>query len=299
MNRTRALTPPAPLAPARLARQLLLVSRPALWINTVGVGVVGLWLAGSLWSWEARWLVLLLWLTFPYNLLIYGLNDCSDRAEDAVSERKGGWQGARLEAEHLRPLLWAIPFVNAPFVLYFVLAFPSAALLTLTLAMLLFTLYSLPPVRFKSRPLLDSLSNVAYALPVLVPAQLLGQPWPLWPLLALMAWSVGKHAFDAVQDLTADRSAGVRTVATTLGVVATARWSLGWFVLAGALLLPVSELSACSVWLMSGALSLRLLRDPREATARRLYPLSLLSPWLLGAVAGVQLVYQLARAVAS
>lgn len=279
------------------ARQVLLASRPALWINTVGVGIVGLWLAGSLYTLDPRVLAFAVWLTLPFNLLIYGLNDVTDRAEDALSERKGGWQGARLRDRDVGAVVWSVAALNAPFLAYFALSFPPGAFGTLLLSVLLFAFYSLPPVRFKARPFLDSLSNVAYALPVVVPALILQRDVPWLPLAALMAWSIGKHAFDAAQDVSADEGAGLATIATTLGVRATALWSLSWFGLAGALLVPLSVLSALGVWLVSGGLATRLLLDPTEARARRLYRASLLSPWIVGTVAGVQLVYVLARAL--
>lgn len=294
-DRTRTDARRAARPVLRAARQLLLVSRPALWINTVGVAVIGLWLAGTLWTWDGRWLTLLIWLTLPYNLLIYGLNDLSDRAEDALSVRKGGWQGARIGEGDARMLLPAIAALNVPFVLYAALTFPPGANLVLLASATLFALYSLPPVRFKTRPPLDSISNVAYAFPVVVPALLLGVPAPGVALLALMAWSVGKHAFDAAQDVSADRHAGVRTVATSLGVRGAALWALGWFGVAGAALWTLSPLSALSVWIVSGGLAARLLTRPDEAHARALYPASLLSPWIVGTVGGVQLVYVLAR----
>ena len=275
--------------------RLLLVSRPALWINTLGVGVVGVWLAGRLWPWDPRALALLLWLSWPYNLLIYGLNDLSDRAEDALSARKGGWQGARLLGEELGPLPWAILALNLPFALYFALGFPPLVCGVLLLSALLFTLYSLPPVRLKGRAPLDSLANVAYALPLVVPALLLGARPPLGVLAALMAWSVGKHAFDAAQDREADAAAGVRTIAVRLGVRGAACWSLAWFAFAGALLWPPAPVGAVILWTLSGGLALALLRRPSEARARALYPASLLSPWLLGLALGVPLVYALAR----
>jgi hypothetical protein len=53
--------------------RLFHISRPVLWINTVGPAVVGLWLTGDLWRWEV--LPLLVWLTLAFNLLIYGVND--------------------------------------------------------------------------------------------------------------------------------------------------------------------------------------------------------------------------------
>lgn len=40
-----------------------------------------MWLAGYLWTWEI--LPILLWVTLPFNLLIYGINDIYDQDTDA------------------------------------------------------------------------------------------------------------------------------------------------------------------------------------------------------------------------
>ncbi|ADV68110.1 UbiA family prenyltransferase [Deinococcus maricopensis] len=279
------------LTPARL----LLIARPALWVNTLGVAVTGLWLTGTLWTFSAWWLTLLAYLTLPFNLLIYGLNDLADHAEDAANPRKGGVQGAQLLVAERRPLLGWITALNGPFLVALALLLPSAALGVLLLAGALFAAYSVPPARLKARPFLDGLSNVAYALPLAVPALALGHTPNANALGALMAYSVGKHAFDAIQDLDVARLAGVRTVATRLGVRGAVQYAGAWFVLAGALLLPLSVVSAAAVWLVAGGLALRLLQTPDVPTARRLYPASIISPWLIGAASGVQLVYHLAR----
>ncbi|GAA5513005.1 hypothetical protein Dcar01_01729 [Deinococcus carri] len=282
--------------PARLsARRVLAVSRPALWVNTVGTLVMGLWLTGRLLAPQPGLLVLLVYLTLPFNLLIYGLNDLADREEDALSARKGGWQGARLGPGEGAPLLTAILALNAPFLLALALLLPPAASLLLLLSAGLFVAYSVPPLRLKGRPFLDGLSNVAYALPLALPALALGAAVPWLPLAALMAYSVGKHAFDAAQDVPADRLAGTRTVATTLGVRSTAAYALAWFLLAGALLWPLSRLTAAALWLVCGGMAVSLLRRPTPRRAARLYPLSIATPWLVGTVAGVPLVYLLAR----
>ncbi|MFK7604176.1 UbiA family prenyltransferase [Deinococcus sp. SM5_A1] len=281
-------------------RRLLVVSRPALWINTVGTLVMGVWLTGRLYTLDPGVLALLLYLTLPFNLLIYGLNDLSDREEDARSSRKGGWQGARLTVAEGGPLLRATLAINLPALVALAVLLPPAASLLLAVSAVLFVAYSLPPLRLKGRPFLDGLSNVAYALPLALPALALpalalrgAVPW--WPLLALMAYAVGKHAFDAAQDIPADREAGTRTVATVLGVRGTAAYALAWFAVAGALLLPVSLLTAAALWLTCGGMAVALLRDPTPVRAARLYPLSIVTPWIVGAVAGVGLVYLLAR----
>jgi 4-hydroxybenzoate polyprenyltransferase len=289
--RTRVL--PSPIALP--LRRLLVVSRPALWINTVGTLVTGVWLTGRLYTLDPVVLALLLYLTLPFNLLIYGLNDLSDREEDARSSRKGGWQGARLSVAEGGPLMTMTLAINLPALVGLAVLLPPAASTLLAVSAGLFAAYSLPPLRLKGRPFLDGLSNVAYALPLALPALALGSGVPWWPLLALMAYSVGKHAFDAAQDIPADREAGTRTVATVLGVRGTAAYALAWFALAGALLLPVSLLTAVALWLTCGGMALALLRDPTPGRAAGLYPLSIVTPWIVGAVAGVRLVYLLAR----
>jgi 4-hydroxybenzoate polyprenyltransferase len=276
-------------------KQLLTVSRPALWINTVGVLITGLWLTGQLYTTQPTFWLLLLYLTLPYNLLIYGLNDVSDHAEDALSPRKGGWQGARLRASEDAPLLRWILALNLPFLLALAVLLPPAALAVLLLSALLFAGYSLPPLRFKARPLQDGLSNVAYALPLCLPALLAGRPLPLLALLALAAYAVGKHAFDAAQDRDTDQTAGLQTSAVRLGVRGTALYALGWFALSGALLWPLSRLSALALLLVCGGMALRLWLRPGTQEAARLYGLSILSPWIVGGVSGVQLVYLLVR----
>ncbi|OOV15356.1 UbiA family prenyltransferase [Deinococcus sp. LM3] len=276
-------------------RRLLTVSRPALWVNTVGTLVTGVWLSGRLYTLDPATLLLLAYLTLPFNLLIYGLNDLSDREEDARSSRKGGWQGARLTLAEGGPLLRATLLLNVPALLLLTLLLPPAATAVLLLSAVLFAAYSLPPLRLKGRPFLDGLSNVAYALPLILPALTLGSPAPWGPLLALMSYSVGKHAFDAAQDIPADRAAGTRTVATTLGVRGSAAYALAWFALAAALLWPASKLTALALLLTCGGMALGLLRRPTPERAARLYPLSIVTPWIVGAVAGVQLVYLLAR----
>ena len=81
--------------------RLFHIARPVLWINTVGPATVGMWLAGDLWTWVA--LPILLWLTLPFNLLIYGLNDVFDQETDAKNPRKGTLEGARIRPKKCFP----------------------------------------------------------------------------------------------------------------------------------------------------------------------------------------------------
>lgn len=292
--RTRAVEAGAQMTSAPSARtgsvvgRLVHISRPVLWINTIGTGVVGVWLTGALM--DVRALPVLLWLTLPFNLLIYGVNDIYDQDTDAANPRKGSLEGARIDPSEVRPIAWAVAAVNLPFLVYFALVLPLAANVAIGLYALVFVFYSATPLRFKARPFLDSLSNAAYALPLVVVPLALGVA-PVWPAaVGLMAWSVAKHAFDAVQDIVEDREAGITTTAVLLGPRGTALWSGGWWVLSTVLLAQVSVPVALVSLLIAGVLVVRLLQDPTPANGHRLYPLSVAYPYIAGTFAGVLLV---------
>ncbi len=269
-------------------RRLVHISRPVLWINTVGPAAVGMWLAGDLWRWEA--LPLLLWLTLPFNLLIYGVNDVFDQETDAKNPRKGTLEGARIAPNEVSPIAWGVILLNAPFLLYFVPSLSAAATLWMALYALVFVGYSAPPPRFKARPYLDSLSNAAYAFPLVFLPLALGEA-PVWPAaLGLMAWSAAKHTFDAVQDIDEDRDAGIATTAVRLGPRGVVLWSGSlWAISTGLFALvnvPVGLVNAA----IAGYLLHALQKSPAPRTGHRLYPLSIAFPYVAGTVAGVQLV---------
>lgn len=291
MTQARSTAAPRAGAPwAGLAR-LVHVSRPVLWINTIGTGMVGIWLTGRLFDLQA--LPIVLWLTLPFNLLIYGVNDIYDQETDALNPRKGSIEGARIAPDEARFIAWAVAAINVPFLVWFVVALPPLAVAAILLYAGVFVFYSAPPLRFKARPYLDSLSNAAYALPLLIMPAALQEP-PLWPAVAgLLAWSVAKHAFDAVQDIDEDRDAGITTTAVRLGPRGTAVWSGTWWLVSAVLFALVSLPVAVIDLAIAGTLVWCLLRRPTPANGHRLYPLSVGFPYIAGSVAGAPLVYLL------
>jgi 4-hydroxybenzoate polyprenyltransferase len=268
--------------------RLFHIARPVLWINTVGPAAVGMWLSGDLWRWEA--LPILLWLTLPFNLLIYGLNDVFDQETDAKNPRKGTLEGARIRPEEVLPIASGVLLTNVPFLIYFVLFLPPTAVLWMLLYALLFAGYSVPPARFKARPYLDSISNGAYAFPlVFVPLALYAPV--VWPAaFGLMAWSAAKHTFDAVQDVDEDRKVGIETTAVRLGPKGVVLWSGSFWALATASFALVNAPVALVNAAIAGALLYALYRNPTPETGRRLYKFSIAFPYVAGTVAGVQLV---------
>jgi 4-hydroxybenzoate polyprenyltransferase len=268
--------------------RLVYISRPVLWINTVGPALVGMWLTGDLWRWEA--LPLLIWLTLPFNLLIYGVNDVFDQETDAKNPRKGSLEGAKILPEEVLPIWRGVLLTNVPFLIYFVSVMPYRAALWILLYAVLFVGYSAPPLRFKARPYLDSLSNAAYAFPlVFVPLALEGPV--VWPAaLGLMAWSAAKHTFDASQDVDEDRRVGIKTTAVRLSIKGVVLWSGAWWTIATICFALVSPLVTLVNAAYAGGLLYALWRLPSPETGHRLYKYSIAFPYVAGTVAGVQLV---------
>jgi 4-hydroxybenzoate polyprenyltransferase len=268
--------------------RLLYISRPVLWINTLGPAAVGVWLGGDLWRWEA--LPILLWLTLPFNLLIYGVNDVFDQETDTQNPRKGSLEGARIDRSEVRSIALGVVVSNVPFLIYFFMFVPPSAVAWMVLYALLFVGYSVPPARFKASPYLDSLSNAAYAFPLVFVPIALGEG-VVWPAaVGLMAWSAAKHTFDAVQDVEEDRKVGITTTAVRLGPGGVVLWSGAFWTLATACFALVNVPVALVNATIAGTLLHFLYQSPTPQTGHRLYKYSIAFPYVAGTVAGVQLV---------
>ena len=228
-------------------REILAASRPFSWINTAYPFAAGYLLAtgGRV---DAAFVIGTLFFLGPYNLLMYGINDVFDYASDLRNPRKGGIEGGLVEPARARQvhrrILWACLGTTVPFVVYLLLVGDLAANATLALVLFLVVAYSAPVLRFKERPVLDSLTSamhfvgpLLYAL-VLVGADLSAPTtWPV--LVAFVLWGMASHAFGAVQDVRADREGGIASVATALGAHPTVVAATALYLLAAAVLLVV------------------------------------------------------------
>lgn len=268
--------------------RLLTISRPVLWINTIGTTLMGVWLTGSLWNWNA--LVILVWVTFPFNLLIYGINDIFDQETDNINIRKGGFGGAKIDPKEVPWIAWGVALTNLPFLIYFAFVFPLDANIWMWAYSLTFLFYSAPPARFKGRPFLDSLSNADYAFPLAFVPLALGFT-PNWmAVFALMAWSLAKHTYDAIQDIEEDSFVEIKTTAVFLGAKKSLIWVGFWWLVSTVLFafvnIPLSIANAA----YAGWLIWLIQRNDSGENAKRVYKYSVAYPYVVGTVAGVQLV---------
>lgn len=226
----------------RTAGQLLLASRPVSWINTAyPFAAAYLLTTGRI---DAVLIVGTIFFLIPYNLAMYGINDVFDYESDLRNPRKGGAHGAVLDRRFHKVTLWAAGLSCVPFVVFLVIVGSPLSWLVLTLSLFFVVFYSAPPLRLKERPVADSItSSIHFFSPAVYGLVLAGATWT-WPLVALIAgfalWGVASHAFGAVQDVVADREAGIASIATAFGGRRTVRLALACYALAGIAMLGVT-----------------------------------------------------------
>ena len=222
--------------------QVLLSSRPISWINTAfPFAAAYLLTTGTV---DALFVVGTLFFLVPYNLVMYGVNDVFDYESDLRNPRKGGSEGALLEPRLHRLVVWAGVITATPLLVAMVwldgTGHPwSWAVLAVSLFAVL--AYSVPGLRFKERPVLDSITSsthfVSPAVYGLAVAGATATPQLVALLAAFFCWGMASHAYGAVQDVVPDREAGIASIATAFGARATVRIALGLWVVAGLLML--------------------------------------------------------------
>lgn len=211
-------------------------SRPRFHLYLLGPVLLGL-AAGvkspsDLLSWELLATAIYFWL--PANILLYVVNDWFDRKADLSNAKKKNYEKAVDEDTDTRLIFLTIIGVGTLSLLYS-LGLPQDAKMYLLAFLTLSIGYSMPPLRFKARPVLDSASNILYAVPAFLTYNLLTGMHPSWEwwLLAL-SWTMGMHTFSAIPDIVSDRQAAIDTTATTLGDTGAANYVAAcWIVSAG------------------------------------------------------------------
>jgi 4-hydroxybenzoate polyprenyltransferase len=223
-------------------RALLVSSRPLSWVNTAfPFAAAYLITTGSV---DATFVIGTVYFLIPYNLAMYGINDVFDYESDLRNPRKGGVEGGVLDRRMHRATLVAAVVTNVPFLVFLAVVGSPLSWLVLAIGAFAVVAYSVPGLRFKERPFLDSLtSSTHFVSPAVYGLVLAGAVFTLqlWFLLAaFLLWGVASHAFGAVQDVVADREGGIASVATVIGARATVRLSVIGYLAAGILLLFTS-----------------------------------------------------------
>lgn len=234
------LTRPGGVPAGALLGHAWRASRPVSWINTAFPFAAAMLLTTR----EVDWLLVVgtLYYLVPYNLAMYGINDVFDYASDIGNPRKGGIEGALVPPRFHRPLLGLAAAANAPFLIVLLAAGGPWAWLVIGVSTFAVIAYSAPGLRFKERPVLDSVtSSVHFVSPAVVGLTLAGAAVDVGVVAllgAFLIWGMAAHAFGAVQDIGPDRAAGIASIATALGAGRTVRLAMLLWLIAG--LLPLA-----------------------------------------------------------
>ncbi|MBW9093187.1 prenyltransferase [Microbacterium jejuense] len=218
-----------------VAQRLLVSSRPVSWINTAFPFAAAYVMTTR--QIDVVLIVGTLFFLIPYNLAMYGINDVFDYESDLRNPRKGGAHGAVLDRRLHRATLTAAAVLCLPFVVFLAVVGSPASWAVLAASLFFVVFYSAPPLRLKERPFLDSITSSIHFFSPAVYGLVLAEATWTWPLAALVAafalWGVASHAFGAVQDVVADRDAGIASIATVRGARWTVRFALCCYAAAG------------------------------------------------------------------
>ncbi|BDP99976.1 prenyltransferase [Aquiluna sp. KACHI24] len=226
-----------------MLKKLFISSRPISWINTAFPFAAAYFLAtGEL---DTNLLIGSLFFLIPYNLLMYGVNDVFDYPSDLRNPRKGGIEGGLLEPKYHRPTLLISFGLTIPFVIYLLLVGDLLSSVVLMVVLFSVVAYSLGGLRFKEIPFLDSFTSAMHFVgPMLFGLTLAGASFDqrIWLItFSFTLWGMASHAFGAVQDIRADREAGIASIATVLGAKATVRIAFFMYLVAGVVTLFLGD----------------------------------------------------------
>lgn len=218
-----------------IALFLYKTSRPKFWSYTFGTFIVGYFLGIDVANpnelLDYRFIICLLFFTFVANLFVYGVNDLADEDTDKHNIKK-------IKHEHLlqtsqRGVLKYSVIVSILFSALIAFFIPNIRF-WLVGFILLGASYSLPPLRFKMKPFIDSISNVFYLFPALIGYLLNQEALPnFWSWGYIFLFPIGMHLYSAIPDIDSDRKAKLKTTAVFFGKsISLIICNIIWFVFA-------------------------------------------------------------------
>jgi 4-hydroxybenzoate polyprenyltransferase len=214
-------------------RYLLTLSRPRFWLYLAGPIAVAVPFGVN--STEGLFtpvtLPLFAYFLLPANVFLYGINDVFDADIDVENPKKEGRE-ARWRGD---PIVSGVIVASGLLGVGTFALTPQASWPYLAGFFVLATQYSAPPLRFKTTPFADSVSNGLYILPgAAAYAAVSGVHPPVVALAGAWLWTMGMHTFSAIPDIEPDRAAGIRTTATYLGKRRTFAYCLACWLAAAA-----------------------------------------------------------------
>ena len=158
----------------------------------------------------------LFYFLLPANLFLYGVNDYFDRDTDIFNSKKKEKE-ILASKKNLKYIKTAI-LCSLAFSLVVLFIETNFERILFVVFLLLSYFYSANPVRFKSKPIFDFLSNILYAMPGVIGYYQTSVQLPtLIATIGMFSWTSAMHLFSAIPDIESDKKANLKTTAVLLG----------------------------------------------------------------------------------
>lgn len=277
---------------------LFKTSRPVSWVNTAYPFAAGYLLLGG--QFDLRLILGTIFFLIPYNLLMYGINDVFDYESDIRNPRKGGVEGAVTPRKYHPLIVWSSILISVPFVVALVFMGTWLSLLGLVIVLFFVIAYSAKGLRFKEKPVLDSItSSIHFVGPLVYAFLLVGATPEAWVAAgSFFLWGMASHAFGAVQDIVPDREGELHSIATVFGAKSTVRSAAVLYTLAALGVLSIGSTVATIIGIALLGYSLNVLpfwsiSDKASGKTNRGWRRFLWLNYLVGAIITMSFIYTL------
>jgi len=214
--------------------KIIKISRFRFWVYLWGSYILGYSLGVRYFGQflDVKFLINIFYFSLPANLLIYSVNDISDKETDKFNSKKGSYEYKINNKDNkLIKLLIYFCLIISIFIIFFI---DNNLVERIFFILFLFLSlgYSLKPFRFKAIPILDSLSNILYAIPGFLGFYQSGnQIVDLKVVLIALSWNAAMHLFSAIPDILPDKKANIKTSALLFGengslIICTILWMI-------------------------------------------------------------------------
>lgn len=210
---------------------LFKISRPLGWLVGPLIFLAAFFYSGSELSFLA--ILQIVFLSFPYSILVYGINDIYDSQSDKLNGRKGREWGIKLSKKYHKFVKQVCVYIAIALFLSSLITFNLFNILSM-LGLLFFTYaYSAQPFRFKSRAPLDSVSNgLIFLLIVYLGYSFLGNIYEIdYKVYLIVLAVIGIHAYSTIMDYSIDKKIKDKTFSVVFGKRTTSLFSLVLFLL--------------------------------------------------------------------
>ncbi len=202
-----------------MLKVLFKISRPRFWLYLAGPFLIGAVATKTFLIFKDPWFyILFLYFLIFANIYLYGINDLFDNDTDKYNLKKENKESRLDNLNSRKTVLYYILFFLLVSSVILLLLPNIKSQVFLIIFLFLATFYSAPPLRFKKRAIIDSLSNILYIIPALVSFNLIVNIAVDWLIIiSAWLWAAAMHLFSAIPDIEPDRKAGLKTTAIVFG----------------------------------------------------------------------------------